>query len=75
MEKIRLDVVISFPSLVRRFPSVSNSVLCSFLSHLWSSFIKFPHTVDHFKISSGSSFTLPFRTTFVFKLFGFDIPK
>jgi hypothetical protein len=44
MEKIRLDVVISFPSLVRRFPSVSNSVLCSFLSHLWSSFIKLDNT-------------------------------
>jgi hypothetical protein len=74
MEKMRLDVVIPFPSSVRRF------VECFKLdfAFLFEPFVdelsqNFPHGRPF--QNSWSSFTSPFHTTFVFKILGFDIRK
>jgi hypothetical protein len=75
---MHLDVAISFMSSVQRFigsSRVSKSVSCFILSHLWTILVHFSHTVDNFKISLGSSFTSPFHSTFMFKVFDFDICK
>jgi hypothetical protein len=75
MENVRLDVVIPFPSLVHRFVECFKFGLVFLFEPFVDELCQISHMVDHFKIPSGSSFTSPFHTTFVFKIFGFDIRK